>query len=285
MHDWCARIIDRSDATYTEIDTEGEGARIHGYLTGSSDKPLLFFVHGWSSNALLWDIGNHLHQLKDHYRIFLLDVPGQPNLGDRQSLPVRSDAYARYLKSAVDYLGAEKAHFIGISFGAFLLMKLAQYYPGSMAPSVLMAPAGFVRAQLFSKLPYYFVKTSRIPSSENIERFIRKILLGSATQIPDEHFGLLVDMFRCSFAGFNPGAQFPYTYSKSELANIDVPFLLLQGEEDRLFSARKVVNRAERDLPSLVRAEILPGLGHALGNIPELIGRIDRFIEEQSSIV
>lgn len=57
--------------------------------------------------------------------------------------------------------------------------------------------------------------------------------------------------------------MFPTVYTDKELKQIELPTLLLIGDEERIYNPKKAVQRAQRLMPRL-SAEIIPNMGHAM---------------------
>jgi len=66
----------------------------------------------------------------------------------------------------------------------------------------------------------------------------------------------------------------PTVLTDKELQGIKVPTLYLVGENEKIYSAHKAVERLHRIAPS-IKTEVIPGGGHALPTEqPEMVNRI-----------
>ena len=80
--------------------------------------PALVLLHGSAFNSVTW-MGD-VATWAVNFRVFAVDIIGQPGLSAPSRLPYDSDAYARWLDGVLDGLKVEKAAFIGISLVAGL---------------------------------------------------------------------------------------------------------------------------------------------------------------------
>src|SRR5260370_22859450 len=113
-----------------------EGAELHYQDTGRG--PALVFSHGllWSSSMFRFQIA----ALRDRYRCVAFDFRGQG-----QSEVTRKgydmDTLARDAAQLIEKLGAAPAHFVGLSMGGFIGMRLA-----ARRGELLRSPGLFVTA-------------------------------------------------------------------------------------------------------------------------------------------
>ena len=57
--------------------------------------------------------------------------------------------------------------------------------------------------------------------------------------------------------------MFPNVFTDEELKQVELPALLLIGEEEKIYNPKKAIQRAQRWMPKL-SAEIIPNMGHIL---------------------
>ncbi|MFT7589203.1 MAG: pimeloyl-ACP methyl ester carboxylesterase [Limisphaerales bacterium] len=151
-----------------------------------------------------------------------------------------------------------------------------------MEKAILMGPAGFTGIRLDPGLLLSFGRPFINSSDTNVASFLKYTILGPGHKLNEEYFALLNKMFQVSFKHFKPGAQIPYVFSDEEIELLNAPVLLLCGENDALFSSNKTVNRAKALLPNLRHTELIPELGHAIGNYSLVIKHIKKFIQDSS---
>ena len=82
-------------STSTENFVEVEGAKIHYLSWGDTNKPGLFFIHGFSANAHWWDFIAPAF-LEDHC-VVAIDLSGSGDSDHRESYS--QEIYAKEIKS------------------------------------------------------------------------------------------------------------------------------------------------------------------------------------------
>jgi pimeloyl-ACP methyl ester carboxylesterase len=248
-------------------------------ITGPEDGEPVLFIHGWSCNGMLWEVGDDLHMLAERYRVMLVDVIGQPGLSSLSSPPVRGSGYARWLAQLLDAVGVERTTIVGMSFGGFLAVKLAEFAGQRVSRVVLLGPAGFVpitrsRANLTT-----FLRPIFSPTRANVRNFVNRIIISQTHPIPSPTFEQIVDLFELSFRYFRSRAQLPYVYQDEVIEHLAMPTMLLIGGEDALFDAQGVLFRAKKVLPNLHHGEILDGYGHAITNTHLVMNKVAEFLD------
>jgi pimeloyl-ACP methyl ester carboxylesterase len=121
------------------------------YDSGSSQKPILLFLHGWGSNSTLWF--RAVEQLEQAgYRLVFLDLPG---FGKTQT-PVTAftlDLYLKFVDAFTQKLGIQECVLIGHSFGGKLSAHIAaQKTHVALRGIVLVDASGLPHASIFTKL-------------------------------------------------------------------------------------------------------------------------------------
>jgi len=109
----------------------------------------------------------------NQYRVYAPDTIGHPGKSAQTRLSPRDSSYGRWLDDVLDGLNLESAAFVGGSFGAGIILRLAAYAPQRISKLALFVPSGIVRVPLSSMVfriggPYlrYLLSPSR-------ERLIR----------------------------------------------------------------------------------------------------------------
>lgn len=114
------------------------------------------------------------------------------------------------------------------------------------------------------------------PTRENVESYIG---WGSEKEgkLPDS----IITQFTLSVMNMNSNASFPKWLNEGQLKAIDMPVLVLFGENEFAFDIRKAVKRARKCIQHL-EMEIVKDASHLIPvSKPEYInGRLLRFLEE-----
>lgn len=235
-----------------ETRTVGTGAGLtHVIVTGPEDAPPLVVLQGGNfvnPLCLAWFL-----PLGKEYRIYAPDIIGQPGRSAQARPSARGDGHARWLADVLDGLGLGRAAFVGISYGAGLILRLAGIAPARVARAVLVSSAGVAAGPLWpmvreTVLPMLVYRAS--PNRERLLRAARPILTE-----PEEPY---VRQLGLVYRHVKLDRELPRAATKEELAGYEGPTLLFAAENDLFFPADKVVPRAW-ELISNLQAETLPG--------------------------
>ena len=284
LEDWYQNVRDARGPIWEECYVETEWGHTRVASAGKSSGPHLVFVHGWSGNAMIWEISGGLHPLMERYRIHLINVNGQPNGSSCLAPKVRDLSYGRWLAQVADGLGVDRAYWVGMSFGGFILARLAEWGPERMLGSALLAPAGMVRLSLrplwnSDGLLRGFLDARFGQDADAVHRFVHRQLMGPDHGFTKAQVKHLERLFAITFRDFRPGAWPPYKLSNASWYAMTCPSMVLVGSHDRLFGGKALIKRARKVLPDLRVAELLEGQGHAVGNAGLVAKRIGAFFD------
>jgi pimeloyl-ACP methyl ester carboxylesterase len=217
--------------------------------------------------VVLWHSGGtfgpewyrQINALAQQYRVFAPDVIGSMGKSAPTRLNRNGPAYGEWMADVLDQLQVERGHMIGISNGAWLVLKLATVAPERIASALLMGAAGFVPLRLgaMARILPVILNPFQTPETKTI-RLLR------VTSPPDyqpdpqqvQLITLLINYFRAE--------SVPKPLTDSELVALTAPTALLMGEYDRIFNGDLVIERARKVLPNLVQVERVPGVGHRM---------------------
>src|SRR5579885_3668558 len=82
--DWIKQLESHNQLSYDrlEIKTSLGNTSIWGINTGNIGLPSLLIFPGFRTSTLFWDLDRALDDLRNDYRIFLVETNGQPNLSE-----------------------------------------------------------------------------------------------------------------------------------------------------------------------------------------------------------
>jgi pimeloyl-ACP methyl ester carboxylesterase len=219
---------------------------------GERSAPPLVLLHGAGSNSAMW-IGD-MPTYSRHHRVLAIDLPGEPGRSAPRRLPWYGDAWPQWLADALDGLEVDKAMFIGLSQGAWTVLRFAVCHPERVDRLVLVSPAGIVRDRLS-----YLLKVLPLLALGRVGRArIQRMVLGGARLSADmeEALGTLA-------AHFNPGLSWLPLFSDAALRRLTMPVQIVMGGQDCLRDATRVVARAARHMPRL-SAVVSQQAGHSV---------------------
>ncbi|HLN64610.1 MAG TPA: alpha/beta hydrolase [Symbiobacteriaceae bacterium] len=229
----------------------------HVVACGSETGEPLVLLHAAGTSSTVWM--QNIGALSETYRIFLIDIPGDPNLSE-PSAPFRSRSdCTAWLSDVLDGLKIDRPHLGGISYGGWQALNYALAVPDRLKSLMLFAPAASL-AKFRLAFFLHFIGPMLVPTRKMVHRTFRWLVApGHAfPQWLEELMFLAVKHYR-----FTKGGIFPSVYPDEELRSLRVPTLLLLGEHEVIYDPKQALDRATRLIPSL-RAELIPGAGHVL---------------------
>lgn len=126
----------------------GERTRIRD--TGG-DMPALVLVHGLANSIEIW--GRVAPRFAERFRVVAFDLPGF-GAASRPDAAYDAAFFAEQLLAVLDTLGLRRAHLVGSSLGASVIVRLSDSALDRIDRVVLAAPGGFGRrTHLLMRLP------------------------------------------------------------------------------------------------------------------------------------
>ncbi|HEX5660032.1 MAG TPA: alpha/beta hydrolase [Polyangiales bacterium] len=248
---------------YVDID----GRRFHYRIEGEG--PTLVLLHGVMASLHTWD--GWVEQLKDHYRIVRLDLPGF-GLSDHMLEPAQyTPEYSVELFEKIRASFGLDAFFLcGNSLGGFLSWYYAAKFPERVKKLILIDPIAYPQ-----KLPPVIKYVSLPGIGELAQRWAPRFLVeqnvrqvyGDPTRISqltvDRYYELLmhaenrfamVQTFRKLKEMSKQGVL------SREINKVQCPTLLMWGEKDR-WVPPALIESWKRDLQNL-ELKVYAGAGH-----------------------
>lgn len=111
--------------------------------SGKAGAPAVLMLHGSASNSLVWLRDAAL--LGQHFRVFAVDMVGEPGLSAESRPPLASGAYVQWLDDVMAGLEVDRAAFVGISLGGWLALEYATNRPEKVTALALLCPGGVGR--------------------------------------------------------------------------------------------------------------------------------------------
>jgi pimeloyl-ACP methyl ester carboxylesterase len=226
----------------------------HVIASGPVGAPPISFWHGLNASAPTWV--NQINAAASKYRVYAIDVLGSMGKSSPTRLDRAGEDYGEWTVEVLSALELERAHMVGISNGAWLILKLAELAPHMIASAMLLSPAGFTGFQwqlVFKMLPGFFMSRRR--------RGAHFLKVMGAPGIPPAKqdvvmFDILMQDFRYE--------QAPGRLPDPRLGRLTAPTYVLVGEHEAGFKPSGIIKRAQATLPNLWKAEVLARVGHGM---------------------
>jgi pimeloyl-ACP methyl ester carboxylesterase len=232
-------------------------------VSGEESAPALVLLHGAGSNSAIWaaDFGEYSRQ----YRVYAVDLLGEPGRSAANRPPWDSLAYAEWLEDVFDVLKIKTGILMGISQGRWTALKFSVHKPERVEKLVLLTPGGVIPDKLsflIRVIPWLLLGRRGVEP-------IKRILFGNqpVSAEADEFTTVIMGHFK-SRVGKLP------IFSDAELQRLTMPVLLLGGAQDALRDLERIAARLEKLVPHL-SVIILPVAGHVLYTTA---GRIKPFL-------
>lgn len=233
-----------------------------------SGRPLVL-LHGFTGSARSW--APLVEGLGSGFEAYALDIVGHGMSDAPGSLEhYRMEAVAADLATAVRALGVERADWLGYSMGGRTALAVAALQPQAVERLVLIGASPGLRteAERAARRASDEALADRV-LADGVEAFVdywESIpLFASQSRLPPDTRGAIrlgrlantAQGLAGSLRGMGTGAQ-PSLWE--ELPLLDIPVLLLAGEEDAKYSdlAREMASLLPR-----AQARIVPAAGHA----------------------
>ena len=111
------------------MDVNVNGLTIHASTGGrpfDTEKPVVVLLHGAGMDHTVWQFQARAFAYRG-YSVLSLDLPGHGRSDDPASATI--SGYANVVAELIDAVGADSAHIVGHSMGAFIGIELAARYP------------------------------------------------------------------------------------------------------------------------------------------------------------
>jgi pimeloyl-ACP methyl ester carboxylesterase len=251
-------VLEQWPVPYEELDLPTRFGATHVVASGPKDAPPLLLLPSLAAGAPVWR--PNVAALGAHYRVYAVDVIGQPGKSvQTQKMRNQADLTA-WLSDVLDALGLRSTSLVGCSYGGFIAMNQAMLAPERVERVVLIGPAGvFVGLQWTLIVRALFRGVLRRLFAPKRRRDIADLLGPHARFAPeDARWRELMAIMMAESA--MPNTLWVRAFTDAELAAVRAPTLLLIGEHEQLY-APATLELAKRRLPALTGA-VIAGAHH-----------------------
>lgn len=255
----------------------------HMLVCGPEDGEPLILIPGIAGCAPLWR--RQLPAFAKHFRVYALDIVGQPGRSDPYPPSFLNDEYVYWLQDVLDGLGIERAHFAGTSVGGWIVLRMGLRLPERVRKIVMFSPTGISRAKLPIGIWIKKVLNKR-KNADALENDLTAKSVSSKTHggsfgtfdrqlarlmaLCTRHYrvdrSVGIHNEKTGKIDFGKGlrvlGKFFLSEPRSALRQLKVPGLLIFGEHEILYNPRLISKRAKKLMPTL-DSRIIQGAGHA----------------------
>jgi len=222
---------------------------------GPESAPPLILFQGSGGNAAMWM--RDVAAWAAHFRVYAVDMIGEPGLSAPSRPPLASEAYALWLDDVMNALSIMRASIIGVSLGGWLALDYATRRPDRVEGLVLLSPAGIGKERvsfLFKALPLLMLgRWGR--------RKAMKMAVGPGPAVREPGDGEMARFVSLIFKHFRPRIGKKPVFDDDALKRLTMPVLLIVGGRDAMLDSLETRRRLERALPH-ASVCFLPETGH-----------------------
>ncbi len=252
-------LLEKLTIPYERLNINTRHGNTFCIAAGDILAPPMVLLHGSSMNSCMWvsDILKYYQK----YRVYALDLPGEPGRSDERQLPFTTSDFDAWLYDVFNGLSISQAVVIGASLGAWLAAKFAIRYPDKIDKLVLLCPAG-IGAQ--NKKIIFTALFHMLLGEKGIRRLF-KIINGNV-DMPEIilKFQILIGK------NFNIRKEPIPIFRNEELKRLTMPVFLFVGAKDIMLNSMETADRMKKLVPS-ARINILPEGGHSLIDLTDTI--------------
>jgi pimeloyl-ACP methyl ester carboxylesterase len=247
------RALDRWPVPREELIVPTKTGDTFVVASGNPANPPVVLFHGSGTNSSAWmrDVATWAAR----YRVFAVDMIGEPGLSAPSRPPFASSAYAEWLDDVWSGLGLSQASVVGLSLGGWLGLDYAVRRPARVAALSLLSPSGVGRQNVSFLLK---VGLLRQCGEWGLLRSMQ-LVTGRRDALPPQLREALLVVFR----NFRPRMDRLPLRPDDELASLAMPVQVIVGSDDALLRSSETRERIERNVRK-ARVLLLEGVGHIL---------------------
>lgn len=217
-------------------------------ITGTMDTPPLVLLHGTNSCAPI--ALATLQGLEKEFRIYAVDILGQPNLSDPTRLDKKDNTYGQWMFEILSCLNLWQVTLVGMSLGGFINLKTIVFDGRRIANVFLFAPEGIINGHHLSSKELN--NWRRNPTL--IEQYLAKLFTDKST-LAYNFLSKVLLHFEMDFSSVP-------IITMEETQKIKTPINFIAAENDDLFPSAKILERAKAIFPTLHQTLLLKNARH-----------------------
>jgi len=221
---------------------------------GPPDAPPLLLLHGSAANTAMW-LGDVARWARD-FRVYAVDVIGEPGLSAPSRPPLASEAYALWLDDVLQALAVPRVSVVGVSLGGWLALDYAIRRPATVDRLALLCPGGIGR----QKWGVLVAALLLVPFGRWGLRTTLRLAAGATPPVTAPDF---TDYLLLIHAHFRPRRDRLPTFGDDALRGLRMPMLVIVGGRDRMLDSSGTRTRLARAVPQTT-IRLLPEAGHVL---------------------
>ena len=248
--------LSRLPAPYHDIYIDTSFGKTHLIETGNQGGPPLLVFHGGNATTAYNLLACTF--LLDKFHIYAVDTIGHPGKSAETTLSPYNYDYGKWASEVISGLGFQKMRCFGGSFGAGILAKTMCVAPEKIEKSVLCVPSGIKNAPAINLISMAFPMMLYWVTHK--QKWLIKTILPMAVS-EDNIDRDAFETATCSIDHAKIKAGMPSNVVPDDMRKCLAPTLVLAGEKDCMFPAKRVIPQAENMITNCT-TYLLQGRGH-----------------------
>ena len=226
-------------------------------ISGPKEAPPLLLLHGGAANSAMWM--GAVAAFARSFRVYCVDMIGEPGLSAPARPSLASDAYAVWLDDFLDHLGISRVSIAGASLGGWLALDYAIRRPERVERVAVLCPGGIGRQKVGI---VFTMLLSRMFGGWGRRKLMERIL-GRAPVDPTPPVKAFIDFVALIHRHFRTRMVKLPVFSDGALRNLRAPVLAIVGGRDVLLDSAQTKRRLEQHAPA-AQVVYLPDAGHLI---------------------
>lgn len=265
------QVIDRWPVSKVELMIPTREGATFVIACGPEDAPPVLLLHGSQANSAAWLPDISLWSTK--FRVFAIDMIGEPGFSARVRPGLADDAHALWLDDVFKGLGVERAALVGTSLGGWLALDYASRRPAAVQALALICPAGIGKQKnfLLKAMPLLLLGPWG-------KRKVREMVFGPAPKVLPKALQPIAELMNTLSRAVKPRVVSIPRLTDAQLGELAMPILTIIGGRDALLDSWDTRARLQRAAP---HAEIC-FIENGYHFLPEQAPRVMDFLERNA---
>ncbi|MFC4322556.1 alpha/beta fold hydrolase [Litchfieldia salsa] len=249
--------------------------KTHVLVAGPKDGKPVFILQGGNCinpMTLSW-----FSSVAENYRVYAPDTIGHPGYSDENRISAKDHSFAGWIEQLMNHFEINSCAFIGPSYGAGIVLRVATFMPDKIDCAILVSPAGIClgsKLKMINDILVPLVLFNLTSSEKSLNRIAGNMSVNSMKEIDKAIIG---DVFK----HVSLEQDMPKLTEKQELTNYKSPTLVIAGQDDVFFPASKI-NKKAKDIISNLTGLKIYDMGHfpSEGDLVLMNNEIQTFLKE-----
>ncbi len=214
-------LLEKISVKYSKLNIQSRFGDTFCIAAGEDTAPSIIFLHSGNMNSAMWV--EYISSFSKHFRVYALDMPGEPGKSIDNRLSYDTDDYIEWLSDVLDFLYIKNTMLIGSSLGAFVAAKFSSQKPEKISKLVLISPLGIVHDENKFKDIAISIFPKLEEGIDNVLEFINE-----GNPLPD----VILNYQKFIEARINQRKQEVPLFTDEDLKKLTMPCILFLEEGD-----------------------------------------------------